>query len=350
MEEIYQGAGVDTRPEEEKAQDWKTDQFSSGGEVNWQPKTKYKFYSKRNQFSSLSCMAQSGVKVAGVDNFLETGEFIDFSAMEVYRSRFNFPSGGMILYDLLKLLTTKGKIFRESDLISQNLDELQMNSNLIVTTDKMLKDATAFQEKAYVQFPIELSNTGVVTKEIDPEEVAQILEQGKAVEAMLFFEGKEYWKTRPEITNHELKAYDGTTSRHGIAIVDYLLIDGEKCFIIEDSAGNTSSLKDEKGNNTGQRILTAEFLKKRCFGAGYLIDQKNVVEDAIKLLVTLRQGSTGSQVKILQEILNTKDNAGLVTDGIFGKKTDQAVRLFQAQNHLTVDGIVGKNSRAKLNS
>lgn len=54
----------------------------------------------------------------------------------------------------------------------------------------------------------------------------------------------------------------------------------------------------------------------------------------------LRQGSSGGAVKILQTGLNAKGQA-LVADGVFGPRTDMAVRVFQTQNGLAVDGIVG---------
>lgn len=53
------------------------------------------------------------------------------------------------------------------------------------------------------------------------------------------------------------------------------------------------------------------------------------------------------EVKWIQQALN---NHGyhLVVDGIWGSKTEEAVRAFQADNGLTVDGIVGPATRAKL--
>lgn len=63
---------------------------------------------------------------------------------------------------------------------------------------------------------------------------------------------------------------------------------------------------------------------------------------------TLRKGSKGTQVKVLQFLLNDKGhNAGNV-DGIFGTNTQAAVRAFQQAAGLAVDGIAGKNTWAKL--
>lgn len=52
-------------------------------------------------------------------------------------------------------------------------------------------------------------------------------------------------------------------------------------------------------------------------------------------MTTLKQGSRGAEVKILQGRLN------LIPDGIFGSITAEAVIAFQKANHLTPDGIVG---------
>jgi hypothetical protein len=55
---------------------------------------------------------------------------------------------------------------------------------------------------------------------------------------------------------------------------------------------------------------------------------------------TLRVGSTGDQVKWLQEFLNTRGE-NLTVDGIFGARTDAAVGRFQYKEGLVSDGVVG---------
>ena len=63
--------------------------------------------------------------------------------------------------------------------------------------------------------------------------------------------------------------------------------------------------------------------------------------------VTLQNGSQGVQAKELQKLLNT-NGYNLDDDGIFGSKTEAAVRDYQKKNGLTVDGIVGVNTWASL--
>jgi peptidoglycan hydrolase-like protein with peptidoglycan-binding domain len=67
--------------------------------------------------------------------------------------------------------------------------------------------------------------------------------------------------------------------------------------------------------------------------------------------ILLRLGSRGPDVTKLQSLLNSnlKPSPKLVTDGIFGGRTDIAVRSFQKASWLTVDGIVGPCTWNALN-
>lgn len=58
-------------------------------------------------------------------------------------------------------------------------------------------------------------------------------------------------------------------------------------------------------------------------------------------------GSKGSDVKTLQELLN-QNGYSLDTDGVFGSKTQAAVKDYQKKNNLAVDGVVGKNTWGAL--
>ena len=78
-------------------------------------------------------------------------------------------------------------------------------------------------------------------------------------------------------------------------------------------------------------------------------EKTSKTESVVYDMKTLRVGSKGTQVQVLQWLLNhTTDYASGRVDGIFGTKTLAAVRQYQEANGLTVDGIVGKNTWKKL--
>ena len=65
-------------------------------------------------------------------------------------------------------------------------------------------------------------------------------------------------------------------------------------------------------------------------------------------MITLRKGSSGADVKTLQAALNNNCPYGLVVDGVFGAKTEEAVKDYQKHNGLSVDGIAGAKTWSKL--
>ena len=73
----------------------------------------------------------------------------------------------------------------------------------------------------------------------------------------------------------------------------------------------------------------------------------NALEDVLPIL---RYGSTGEYVIQLQTTLLEMGYLKSAVDGYFGQKTLEAVINFQHDNDLNADGIVGKNTWAKLES
>ena len=60
----------------------------------------------------------------------------------------------------------------------------------------------------------------------------------------------------------------------------------------------------------------------------------------------LRRGSRGEEVEALQRRLLAKGFNPGPTDGVFGPKTEGAVKRFQERHGLQVDGIVGPKTMA----
>ncbi len=63
---------------------------------------------------------------------------------------------------------------------------------------------------------------------------------------------------------------------------------------------------------------------------------------------TVKQGSTGTTVRTIQQKLKNWGYYKGNVDGIFGSETKTAVKYFQRKNGLTPDGIVGTATAAKL--
>ena len=63
---------------------------------------------------------------------------------------------------------------------------------------------------------------------------------------------------------------------------------------------------------------------------------------------TLRRGAVSTYVLVLQDALNALGYTTYTLDGRFGANTERAVRAFQSNFGLSVDGIVGCNTWKKL--
>lgn len=114
------------------------------------------------------------------------------------------------------------------------------------------------------------------------------------------------------------------------------------------ATGDYEKLTESKYLTTDVNLKRGDILVK----SGHTV---MVLEDGTKtvaiVLPELKKGSEGEAVEALQRILSTY-GYGLGSknpfDGSFGSKTDAAVREFQADHGLTVDGIVGAKTWAEL--
>ena len=104
----------------------------------------------------------------------------------------------------------------------------------------------------------------------------------------------------------------------------------------------------------GQNVVVDGIFGPKTAGAVRAVQQQHhVTVDGIvgpqtwpRLIVQVAQGSTGDAVRGVQEEFQFRNlsgdpSKGLQVDGVFGPKTDAAVRGFQQAVGTTVDGIVG---------
>jgi murein L,D-transpeptidase YcbB/YkuD len=75
-----------------------------------------------------------------------------------------------------------------------------------------------------------------------------------------------------------------------------------------------------------------------------------VPEKTGPITMVLKKGSKNSQVKILQQFLIDNKYLTGKADGSFGAMTETAVKKFQLENKINVDGVVDGKTRDALNS
>lgn len=255
--EMFQnGAVIDTRPDIEKAKDYKIGEVvASINPVNWieKPETSWKRFPIFNQDGSGSCVAQTMAKLLGVLYAnRNNGTYVHFSATHVYQRRANKPDGGMAGVDAFEI--AKKGVTLEALTPSQNMGDSAMDS---VVIEKYKDDVgKIFKIDNYLQLG---------TKDIDV--VASVIQTtGKAVMVWFYFTHDE-WTDKPIVKNKNLSLTGAGTARHSVTAVDYTLVDGKKCLIIEDSWGTSYG-------KAGQRIITEDFFKARNWFSAYPIDFK----------------------------------------------------------------------------
>ena len=126
--------------------------------------------------------------------------------------------------------------------------------------------------------------------------------------------------------------------------------------IVEKVSGNTLTvIEGNNGNYPNDRVRRREISSGSSLIFGYARPKYPVtgsanVSDVNISLPTVRKGDTGNAVKILQAFLVAYEyNIGISgIDGEFGFDTESAVRQFQKNSKIEVDGIVGKDTWSEL--
>ena len=71
------------------------------------------------------------------------------------------------------------------------------------------------------------------------------------------------------------------------------------------------------------------------------------MSEPIQPFPLVKEGDKNHPIETLQYLLRAHGTA-IVVDGIFGVRTDSAVRAFQTSRHLPVDGLVGAHTWSAL--
>lgn len=319
--EFQSGALLDTRSEEEKLKDYKFEEIvASANPVTWVEKTQtqWRHFPIFNQDGSGSCVAQTMAKLLGVLYWLKNSVYIHFSATDIYQRRANKPDGGMGGIDVFKV-ARKG-VTLEDLVPSQNMSDSQMDS---IDIPQYKKDVgTVFKISNYVEVP-----PG------DIETVASIIETTKKAVMVWFYFKRDEWTEHPQILHPTIDRAASDTARHSVTAVDFALVDGKKCLIIDDSWGPNYGFG-------GVRVIDEDFFRERNFFVAYPVsfkfDDPTPNKPKYTFTKSLDFGTTGTDVVALQDILKFEGMfpSNVASTGVYGAITASGILKWQTQHNV----------------
>jgi len=330
------GVISDPRTEEERDNDYLAKEILfSYAPVDWKekPESKWSKFPIFYQDGSGSCVAQAVAKALGIENFIEEGKFVHYSARDIYTRRKNFPSKGMFFQNGMEIGHKEGATF-EQLMPSQGIGESLMNNS---------EDRTPL-----TQLAAKIGKGGnYVSLSLDIDAIASVIEhQHKGVVLGVRFGPKEWNRDVPKILGTDTKY------GHGICATNAILYNGKKALVIEDSWGETSGM-------SGRRIVTQDwFDARRIIYAGYYkLFKNNLVPEVHKpkynfkndLYYGMKKSSEVTHLQCCLAYLNFFPSDVNFT-GNFYSITRTAVKAFQSANGIEpVKGFVGPLTRKKLN-
>lgn len=332
----YTGA-FDDQTEEQKLFNYNSDElFAGSGTVEWKPIEISSAYPLRFQSTSLSCVAQTGATLLGIDNLREEGRFINFSASDPYQRRINNTSGGMGINDAGQIFSKTGATF-EHLMPSQNMGEHAINSVARHPSDEQI--GKIFKAGNYVHTPFNI------------DRIAQVMEQNKVngivkplmVWFLFYYDELGFTPT--------IKHSKGSGMiHHSMTCINYGLINGHKSLLVQESAMHETTFN-------GLRAIKEDFIKERMTASVYFTDLSNLWRE-------VTDASVGAKIDLRGVVLPlNRDNTILIQNalkiegffpqeqtstGFYGGITRGAVVKFQRKYNLLDDGKVGRHTLAKM--
>lgn len=341
MKNLGTGCLKDPRTQEEKQLDFRSEEVLSSAPVVWRekPRSEWRKFPIFNQSTSGSCVGQTYAKLLGVENFLEEGKWVDYSARDIYSQRLNKPNIGMWSHDAADICYKKG-VTLEQLMPSQGLDESAMNrEDDRKEIDKQI--ALVGKSDGYLSLPFTFDG------------IANIIDKTrKAVSLVAWFNPGD-WNTA-EVMTREGGAYG-----HLVAAVDYTLYKGKKAIIFDNSWGEAWGWGGQgfikEGNHYGVRDYCT-----------YLKDLSNNWRDGVEVVKpkfvfhkNLELGMRNNDVIALQNALKffecfPQDSE---STGYYGQITARSVLKWQREYKVDGEEVLaslegkkfGPKSRAAMN-
>lgn len=291
------------------------------GPYEWKekPESTWRHYPIRNQDGSGKCGPFAVAKALGINNFLETGEFVNLDTDYLYNLRTN-SGPGTWMDEILRLGCTHGAPL-DPLLLSDNNNDAQ--GALRKFTEEQKKEALKFRGKSRVY--IQAGNF---------DAVAQAIDMGYTPIYLLNCAVHE-WTSEPFVdpkvtpADHNIK--------HFVPAVEATIYNGNQITAIEDSWGSSY------GKN-GRRLISRHFFNNRVFAIGYIIDLRNEDIDKPKhtFKMVLTYGMSGPEVQAWQKVLQYEKylpthlaNGTPLPMGYFGPMTASATKEWQVDHGIT---------------
>lgn len=329
-EKRYGTGGIIDLPDE---RDFRAEEIYTAFEpVQWIEKSQnqWRRFPIFDQNGSAACVSFSVAKLLGIENFLEEGKFVVYSARDIY-SRGYQPNGGMFYRDGMDIGYKYGATV-EQLMPFQKLGEDAMRK---ADDRKSIDEQIALIGRGGNYFALPF----------DFDAIASIVQRGKGVALGTRF-GSGQWK------NGEVKLDVNGQYGHAVTVVDFTLYKGQKALIFDNSWG-------ESWGFGGQGVLT-EDQKSGITAAWYYeslpnnwreIQQPTTEKPKYQFNIDIKLGDKNVEVSKLQECLKWEGAFpySIPITGYFGGITFDAVKKFQEKYGIEQTGYVGPKTRDKLN-
>jgi hypothetical protein len=243
-DELYVGCRETQTPEQKGLNYSFAETCKATAPVIWLEKSrdKWRSFPIRDQAQSGTCVCQTMSTELGIIFQEKYKMWIDFSSSFPYQQRKYPETSGCTSEDIYSIFPKLGNIF-ESFMPSQFMSDKQV---MEVKKEPYYDDLAKTYQIKRIALPI------------DFETIASTIQAtGKGVMVWFRFHPKE-WTNIPFISDYI------PTSGHSVTAVDYILKDGKKYLVIQDSWGLAYADK-------GLRLISEEYFYERCYNASYLL-------------------------------------------------------------------------------
>ena len=269
-------------------------------------------YPYENQYKTSSCVPHAVALALGIERSIDGDVFSRLSPLFLYRLRANFPDEGCWLQNIFDVARNTGAPLFPT--LPTKLWATEEQANAVSITADAYNEALLYRGDEYYTFK---DPTDIVS-------LAAVAQKGHGVPILIYSRLGEWARKYPIIES--FLEFIGAPIRHCVCILP-------KSGFWENAVRYVAAQDSSWFGGITLRYLSEEFIKKRCYGAGYW-DTVKFVGEGIRpqyIFSTVKKfGDSDYEVLKIQELLIAE---GLLPidckTGYFGGRTTAGVRAFQ---------------------